>query len=52
MSTIDSLDATTTIAPRALRRPRAAVSDQRWARPALIAMLLLTAVAYLVDLSA
>ena len=52
MSTIDSLDATTTTAPRALRRPRAAVSDQRWARPALIALLLLTAVAYLVDLSA
>jgi 4-amino-4-deoxy-L-arabinose transferase-like glycosyltransferase len=52
MSTIDSLDATTTIAPRALRRPRAAVGDQRWARPALIALLLLTAVAYLLDLSA
>ncbi len=52
MSTIDSLDATTTIAPRALRRPREAVGDQRWARPALIALLLLTAVAYLVDLSA
>ena len=52
MSTIDSLDATTTIAPRPLRRPREAVGDQRWARPALIALLLLTAVAYLVDLSA
>src|ERR1700692_3115974 len=52
MSTIDSLDATTTSPPRALRRRRAAVSDQRWARPALIALLLLTAVAYLLDLSA
>jgi 4-amino-4-deoxy-L-arabinose transferase-like glycosyltransferase len=52
MSTIDSLDATTTIAPRALRWPREAVRDQRWVRPALIALLLLTALAYLLDLSA
>jgi 4-amino-4-deoxy-L-arabinose transferase-like glycosyltransferase len=52
MSTIDSLDATTTIAPRSLRRPREAVGDQRWVRPALIALLLLTALAYLLDLSA
>ena len=52
MSTIDSLDATTTIAPRALRRPREAVGDQRWVRPALIALLLLTGLAYLWDLSA
>src|ERR1700722_4893010 len=52
MSTIDSLDPTTTVASRALRRPREAVGDQRWTRPALIALLLLTAVAYLVDLSA
>src|ERR1039458_5133106 len=52
MSTIDSLDATTTIAPRSLRRPHEAVGDQRWVRPALIALLLLTALAYLVDLSA
>ena len=52
MSTIDSLDATTTLAPRALRPPREAVRDQRWVRPALIALLLLTALAYLLDLSA
>src|ERR1039458_4608969 len=52
MSTIDSLDATTTIAPRSLRRPHEAVGDQRWVRPALIALLLLTALAYLLDLSA
>ena len=51
MSTIDSLDATT-IAPRSLRRPHEAVGDQRWVRPALIALLLLTALAYLLDLSA
>ncbi len=52
MSTIDSLDATTTIARRSLRRPREAVADQRWVRPALIALLLFTAFAYLIDLSA
>ena len=51
MSTIDSLDAMPTMG-RALRRPREAVADGRWVRPALIALLVLTAVAYLVDLSA
>ena len=52
MSTIDSLDATTTSAPRVLRRPRDGVRDQRWVRPALIALLLATALAYLLDLGA
>jgi 4-amino-4-deoxy-L-arabinose transferase-like glycosyltransferase len=50
MSTIDSI--TPKLAHRFLRRPREAVGEQRWVRPALCALLLLTAVAYLANLGA
>jgi 4-amino-4-deoxy-L-arabinose transferase-like glycosyltransferase len=52
MSTIQSLDNATAIGGRLSARPRAAVAEQRWVRPALIALLALTAVAYLWDLGA
>ena len=52
MSAIDSLDTTPALAPRSLRRAREAVGEQRWVRPALIALLLFTGLAYLWDLSA
>ena len=52
MSTIRSLDAAPTIAAHARRRPREAVGEQRWVRPTLAALLLLTAVAYVWNLGA
>jgi 4-amino-4-deoxy-L-arabinose transferase-like glycosyltransferase len=52
MSTIQSLDSAAAISGRPRVRPRAAVAEQRWVRPALIALLALTAVAYLWDLGA
>jgi 4-amino-4-deoxy-L-arabinose transferase-like glycosyltransferase len=52
MSTIQSLDNATAIGGRLSARPRAAFAEQRWVRPALIALLALTAVAYLWDLGA
>ena len=47
MSTIDTL-----MSARSLRRSRSAVAEARWARPALAALLVLTAAAYLWDLGA
>ena len=52
MSTVDSLNACPTIADRLRRRPREAVGARRWTRPALFALLALTAFAYLWNLSA
>jgi 4-amino-4-deoxy-L-arabinose transferase-like glycosyltransferase len=52
MSTIRSLDAAPAIAAHARRRPREAVGEQRWVRPTLAALLLLTAVAYVWNLGA
>jgi 4-amino-4-deoxy-L-arabinose transferase-like glycosyltransferase len=52
MSTIQSLDATPAIAARSRLAPREAAGEQRWVRPALIALLALTAVAYLWGLGA
>ena len=50
MSTIPTFD--TALAARLRLRRREAVDEQRWVRPALIALLLLTGVAYLWDLGA
>ena len=52
MSTIQSLDAAPAIAARSRLRAREAAGEARWVRPALIALLMLTAVAYLWDLGA
>jgi len=52
MSTTHSLDTAPAIGARWRRRPRAAVAEARWVRPALITLLVLTAVAYLWDLGA
>src|SRR6202142_4077853 len=52
MSTIQSLDAAPARAARWGLRPREAVGEQRWVRPALIALLAVTAVAYVVNLGA
>jgi 4-amino-4-deoxy-L-arabinose transferase-like glycosyltransferase len=52
MSTIPALNAAPALAARLRRRPREAVSEQRWVRRALIALLVATAVAYLWDLGA
>ena len=50
MSTIDSL--TPRLATQTLRRGREAVGEQRWVRPALFALLLATAIAYVWNLGA
>jgi 4-amino-4-deoxy-L-arabinose transferase-like glycosyltransferase len=52
MSTIDSLEATHALPRHRWVRPREAAAPARWARPALITLLALTAVAYLWNLSA
>ena len=52
MSTIESLGRGPALAARLRRRPREAVASQPWVRPALVALLALTAAAYLWDLSA
>jgi 4-amino-4-deoxy-L-arabinose transferase-like glycosyltransferase len=50
MSTIPSFDAAPAISVRARMRRRESAAQARWVRPALIALLVLTAVAYLWDL--
>ncbi len=52
MSTIDSLDVAPAITARLRGRSREAAGEQRWVRPALFALLALTAVAYLWGLGA
>jgi len=52
MSTIQSVDAAPAIAASSRRRPREAAGEARWVRPALIALLALTAVAYVWGLGA
>jgi 4-amino-4-deoxy-L-arabinose transferase-like glycosyltransferase len=52
MSTIQSVDAAPAIAASSRSRPREAAGEARWVRPALIALLALTAVAYLWGLGA
>ena len=52
MSTIDSLDSAPAVAARLRRPTREAVGEERWARPALVVLLALTAVAYVWDLGA
>ncbi|MGD0387006.1 MAG: glycosyltransferase family 39 protein [Solirubrobacteraceae bacterium] len=52
MSTIQSVDAAPAIAASSRSRPREAAAEARWVRPALIALLALTAVAYLWGLGA
>ena len=52
MSTIQSLDTAPAIGARWRLRARDAASEARWVRPALITLLVLTAVAYLWDLGA
>ncbi len=52
MSTIQSVDAAPAIAASTRSRPREAAAEARWVRPALIALLALTAVAYLWGLGA
>ncbi|MGA2758564.1 MAG: glycosyltransferase family 39 protein, partial [Solirubrobacteraceae bacterium] len=52
MSTIQSLDGAPAIAARSRLRAREAAGEQRWVRPALIALLAVTAVAYIWGLGA
>ena len=52
MSTIDSLNATSSSAERSRWPSRADADTRAWVRPAVIALLALTALAYLWDLSA
>ena len=52
MSTIQSLDTAPAIGARWRLRARDAAREARWVRPALITLLVLTAVAYLWDLGA